>query len=92
MSRRRQPPCPRENPPAMTAPAADPPSDHPPLEPPRPEDYECCGNGCEPCIFDLHAQAVDRWRSEMKAWRERQAARAAAASAPATAAQPVNRL
>ena len=61
-------------------------SDPPPLEPPRPEDYECCGNGCEPCVFDLHAQAVDRWRGEMKAWRARQAARAEAA--PADAAAP----
>jgi hypothetical protein len=52
--------------------------DPPPLEPSRPEDYECCGNGCEPCVFDLHAQAVDRWRSDMKAWRARQAARAEA--------------
>ncbi len=58
----------------MTDPAA---ADPAPLEPPRPEDYECCGNGCEPCIFDLHAQAVDRWRAEMKAWRERQAGRLA---------------
>ena len=70
-------------------------SDPPPLEPPRPEDYECCGNGCEPCVFDLHAQAVDRWRSEMKAWRARQAARAEAppsettpADAPPAAAAP----
>jgi hypothetical protein len=60
-------------------------SDPPPLEPPRPEDYECCGNGCEPCVFDLHAQAVDRWRGEMKAWRARQAA---SAEAPAVEAQP----
>jgi hypothetical protein len=57
------------------------PSDPPPLEPTRPEDYECCGNGCEPCVFDLHAQAVDRWRGEMKAWRARQAARVEAAPA-----------
>lgn len=60
------------------------PHDPPPLEPTRPEDYECCGNGCEPCVFDLHAQAVDRWRAEMKAWRERQAAR----RAPSPAHQP----
>jgi hypothetical protein len=60
------------------------PSDPPPLEPTRPEDYECCGNGCEPCVFDLHAQAVDRWRGEMNAWRARQAARAEAAPAQET--------
>ena len=59
------------------------PSDPPPLEPTRPEDYECCGNGCEPCVFDLHAQAVDRWRIEMKAWRARQAGQTAPAAARA---------
>lgn len=87
----RQPPCPRQSwlfstaPRVMTAAPADP-SDPAPLEPPRPEDYECCGNGCEPCVFDLHAQAVERWRAEMKAWRERQAARPVECAAEAPAA------
>ena len=72
MSERRQPPCPRDNP-RCPPPAFDPvtdtadPSDPPPLEPTRPEDYECCGNGCEPCVFDLHAQAVDRIRQSILA-------------------------
>ncbi|NRF65891.1 hypothetical protein HLB44_02705 [Aquincola sp. S2] len=48
--------------------------DPPPLEPARPDDYECCGNGCEPCIFDLHAQAHQRWQREMRAWRDRRQA------------------
>ena len=76
----------------MTAPATDPAAtraeDPAPLEPTRPEDYECCGNGCEPCVFDLHAQAVERWRAEMKAWRERQAARPAGPAAEPQAAMP----
>jgi hypothetical protein len=71
---RRQPTCPVTI--ARVFPDVSPTADLPPPEPPRPEDYECCGNGCEPCIFDLHAQAQQRWRQEMKAWRERQAARA----------------
>ena len=70
-----------------TAPAITPATalvaDPAPLEPPRPEDYECCGNGCEPCVFDLHAQAVELWRADMKAWRERQAARTPPALGPA---------
>jgi hypothetical protein len=61
------------------------PADPPPPEPARPEDYECCGNGCEPCVFDLHAQAVDHWRLAMKAWRERQALRGAAPPAAGAA-------
>lgn len=56
--------------PAPADPRADDP-DGPPPEPPRPDDLDCCGNGCDPCIFDLHAQALQRWRGEMKAWRER---------------------
>ena len=63
-------------------------ADPAPLEPPRPEDYECCGNGCEPCVFDLHAQAVERWRAEMKAGRERQAARSVEHVAAPQAALP----
>jgi hypothetical protein len=39
-------------------------------------------------VFDLHAQAVERWRAEMKAWRERQAARPVAHPAVPSAAPP----
>ncbi|MDM0106563.1 oxidoreductase-like domain-containing protein [Variovorax sp. J22R24] len=26
----------------------------------QPDFEDCCGNGCEPCIFDLHDLAMDR--------------------------------
>jgi hypothetical protein len=47
------------------------PADPMPL-PPRPPDLdECCGNGCDPCIFDLHDLAMDAYRQALCAWRTR---------------------
>ncbi|KJK21533.1 hypothetical protein UB46_26725 [Burkholderiaceae bacterium 16] len=40
-----------------------------PVAPPTPDINDCCGNGCEPCIFDLHAEAMGRYRAELKAWQ-----------------------
>lgn len=59
----------------MTAPAAPPaavPDDDPPPQPPPAPDFDaCCGNGCDPCIFDLHDLAMDAYRQQLRAWRER---------------------
>lgn len=46
---------------------------HDPMpEPPSPHDYDaCCGSGCDPCIFDLYDQAVERYRKALDAWRAR---------------------
>ena len=42
-------------------------------EPPTPPDLEaCCGNGCDPCIFDLHDLAMDGYRQALRAWQARQ--------------------
>jgi hypothetical protein len=52
------------------------PDDDPRPEPPeRPDDDACCGSGCDPCIFDLYAEELNRWRAELAAWESRQAAR-----------------
>jgi len=32
----------------------------------------CCGNGCDPCIFDLHDLAMDEYRQALRAWQARQ--------------------
>lgn len=40
-----------------------------PPEPPAPQD--CCGAGCVPCIFELHEQAMDRYREALAAWQAR---------------------
>ena len=55
------------------------PNDPPPIAPTAPADDECCGNGCDPCIFDLYGFEQERYYKELKAWRERQAQRAAKA-------------
>jgi len=42
-----------------------------PLPPPQPDLDACCGNGCDPCVFDLHELAMDRYRQALRAWRSR---------------------
>jgi hypothetical protein len=39
---------------------------------PLPPDFElCCGNGCDPCIFELHDLAMDAHRQALRSWRAR---------------------
>ena len=46
--------------------------DDPRPEPPREPDLEeCCGSGCDPCVFDRYQAALDRFRTELDAWLER---------------------
>jgi hypothetical protein len=48
--------------------------DDPPPEPPvRPDNDECCGGGCNPCIFDLYEEARERHAAALDAWRARHA-------------------
>jgi len=43
-------------------------------QPPEPPDInDCCGNGCDPCIFDAHDLAMDAHRQALRAWQARQA-------------------
>ena len=57
----------------MTTPSPSPiPDDDPmPVAPTQPDFELCCGNGCDPCIFDLHDLAMDAWRQALRAWRAR---------------------
>jgi hypothetical protein len=58
----------------MSSPAESPsPTDDDPmpLAPPAPDIDLCCGNGCDPCIFDLHDLAMDAYRQALRAWRAR---------------------
>jgi len=51
---------------------ADSPDDDPrPVVPPRPTMDDCCRGGCEPCVFDLYDEAVERYEAELRAWLER---------------------
>lgn len=42
-----------------------------PVPPIEPALEECCGNGCDPCIFDIHYAAMERYRAELAAWEAR---------------------
>jgi hypothetical protein len=37
----------------------------------QPELEDCCHSGCEPCIFELYEDAMDRYRLELQAWEAR---------------------
>lgn len=50
-----------------------------PVPPIEPELEDCCGSGCNPCIFDIYEQARERYQRELDAWNRRQAERAATA-------------
>ncbi|XP_023245078.1 NADH-cytochrome b5 reductase-like [Copidosoma floridanum] len=32
--------------------------------PPTPVEEDCCGNGCNPCIFDIHKKLLEKWNKE----------------------------
>ncbi|WP_425600964.1 oxidoreductase-like domain-containing protein [Dyella sedimenti] len=51
--------------------AAAPSRDPPPTKPQRPDDEDCCGQGCVPCVFDLYDEAMGRYREELAAWKAR---------------------
>ena len=61
-------------------------NDPPPPAPVLPDLDECCGQGCEPCIFDLYEAAQERHRSALQAWQDRRRARAG--DTPEAAAEP----
>ncbi len=44
-----------------------------PQPPEQPDINACCGNGCNPCIFDLYDMAMDDYRQALRAWQARQA-------------------
>ncbi len=40
-----------------------------PPAPREPDLDECCGSGCDPCVFDLYEQRLERWRERCEAIR-----------------------
>ncbi|WP_084187312.1 oxidoreductase-like domain-containing protein [Andreprevotia chitinilytica] len=50
---------------------ADFPDDPPPEPPYEPALEECCGSGCEPCIFDTYAAELNAYRAAAMAWQQR---------------------
>ena len=49
-------------------PSDDDPRPEPPREPPL---EECCGSGCDPCVFDRYEEALLRYRAALEAWKIR---------------------
>ncbi|HEY7903096.1 MAG TPA: oxidoreductase-like domain-containing protein [Casimicrobiaceae bacterium] len=47
--------------------------DRKPAAPEPPEPADCCGGGCERCVYDLHEEAMDRWREALRQWQARHA-------------------
>ncbi|GHD56352.1 oxidoreductase-like domain-containing protein [Jeongeupia chitinilytica] len=61
-----------DNQPADNQHVPDFPADDPPPEPPfEPALEECCGSGCEPCIFDTYTEALHAYRRDYAAWLQR---------------------
>jgi hypothetical protein len=61
----------------VPSPASD--DDPRPLPPNRPDDEDCCGGGCNPCIFDYYYEEMDRYREDLRAWQARHPERAESA-------------
>ena len=55
----------------LSTPASNPDPDPKPQPPEAPDLDACCGNGCDPCIFDLHDLAMDEYRQALRAWQAR---------------------
>ena len=45
----------------------------PPLPPQPPVEGECCGRGCEYCVWVYYDQALRRYEAALARWRERYA-------------------
>ena len=54
-----------------------------PFPPREPEPEECCGSGCDPCVWDRYGDALDAYRAALKAWEARERARRVRSTAPA---------
>ncbi|WGS53927.1 oxidoreductase-like domain-containing protein [Paraburkholderia sp. D15] len=60
-----------------------PPSDDPqPVPPVQPDLDDCCHSGCNPCVFDLYDEALERYAAALAQWKARQARQLADASPP----------
>jgi hypothetical protein len=68
--------------PIMPEPSPD--DDPPPLPPIRPGREDCCQGSCEPCVFDLYEEAMERYRAELEAWKQREKRRAEIDDLPAS--------
>ncbi len=52
--------------------SGDGPDDLPPPLPREPEAWECCQNGCDPCVYDRYWEAFARYEQKLAEWQKRQ--------------------
>jgi hypothetical protein len=48
------------------------PDDPQPTPPIEPALEDCCQSGCDPCIFDIYQDALERYRVALQEWQARQ--------------------
>ena len=41
----------------------------PPAPPVEPEPWQCCGSGCEPCVYDRYWEDLERYEKALERWR-----------------------
>ena len=59
----------------MMPPASESFHDDPKPQPPQaPETWECCHSGCDPCVYDLYWQALERYEAALKQWESHRGA------------------
>ncbi|MFL9878586.1 oxidoreductase-like domain-containing protein [Herbaspirillum rhizosphaerae] len=46
-------------------------NDPPPTPPIEPQLEDCCQSGCDPCIFDIYQDALERYRLALQEWQAR---------------------
>lgn len=42
-----------------------------PVPPTEPEPWECCGSGCDPCVYDRYWEALTNYETALRAWQVR---------------------
>lgn len=42
----------------------------PPVPPVEPEPWQCCGSGCDPCVYDRYWEDLDRYEAALERWRQ----------------------
>jgi hypothetical protein len=58
--------------PLITPPPAQAPGTDPRPQPPRQPGLEdCCLSGCNPCVFELYEQALERYELALAGWKAR---------------------
>lgn len=46
-------------------------SEPPPVPPQKPLPFDCCESGCDRCVYEIYADELDHYQSELAAWRAR---------------------